>query len=453
MLYKPRSKLILSVPKTGAAPDDDGIAISPHVISATWERNHHLEADALTVTIPWRESGIDPRHLKNARCAFYLWDANYEDFDDAKHLRFTGVAKSAKRVMTETESHVELKFHDYTDMFISMKPFPSDGIPDFTDDLISAWHKLCDHTGWWDDEGQQIRSSVEALKDSITIDPRVPGGPIGRAVASRFHAIAKPQPPHGASAWEVWQYVCGMLGVVSYIDKDTCIVTTDAALYSATTAPVFLQGENIHSLEEEADTAISNKAILLKSFDPLKGEQLEAIYPPPGDVRVKTSRAAAKRAQKNGTTVSANDVSRELECYFRYDLTDQATLDAAAKEAYAARSRQELTGSFKTTEMRTHGADGSIVDVLSMTAGDSIKVGVDPQATEVRSITTGEADQIAYLTDRLGYDEGLARLIVENLTGDELESRRFHVKSLDVHLGPDSYESEIKYFNVIETTT
>ena len=449
--YKPRMSLSLDVPKAGAPPEDEGITIRPGVIDAHWEKNSYLEADVLTVQVPWRQSGIDPRTLKNARCQWWLWDDNYEDYDERKHLRFVGICKSAKRAFGESESHVELKFHDYTDLFIGMAPFPTDGVPDFTDDIATAWAKICDHTGWWDDATGKIKSSVAALRDSILIDPRVPDGPIGRAVASRFHAIAKPQPPQHASAWQVWQFICGMVGLVSYIDKDTCIVTTDAALYDTSNAPRFLQGHNILSLEEEADTAVSNKAILLKSFDPLRGIQLEAIYPPPGDPRVRVSRAAAKRAIKSGAGLTANDVSRELQEFFRYDITDQATLDAAAKEAYSVRARQEITGTLRTAEMRVTAEDGSTVDVLTMTTGDSIKVGVDLAIAEVASITSGEGDRIAYLTDRMGYDEGLARLIVNNITAGEIENPQYHVKSLDVHLGPETFEIGVAYQNVIST--
>lgn len=264
--------------------------------------------------------------------------------------------------------------------------------------------------------------------------------------------MAKPQPPANASAWEVWQYICGMLGVLSYIDKDTCVVTTDAALYATDDdAPAFIQGENVSSFEQTADTAISGKAILLKSFDPLRGVQLEAIYPPPGDVRVKTPRAVARRALKTGAPVNANDISKELEEYFRFDIHDQATLEQAARDAYSARSRQELTGSFKTAEMRVENAQHDVIDVLSMGPGDSVRVGIDLAIADVRSITTGAAEQIAYLTDRLGYDEGLAALVVANITADEISNPRYHVSRLDVHLGPEAFEIGVSYVNVIQT--
>ncbi len=462
MLYKPRARIELSVLRFGADAEQDPVSISPAIIECHWERNHHLMADTLSATIPWIEGGVDPRYMKNARCAFWMWDANYEEFNESKHLRFTGICKNAKRSMTEAAMHVELKFHDYTDMFINMKPYPSDGIPEFSDTLTSAWQKICDNTGWWDSEGQKIISSVAAFRDALVIDPTInpaiASRTIGGSVTTRFHAVAKPTPPSKANAWETWQYICAMMGVLSYIDGDQCIVTTDAALYSQANAPAFIQGINLYDLSEEADSAISNKAILLKSYDPLAGVQLEAIYPPAGDVRVKTPRAAARREAKGKGAVNTNDISGELEEFFRYDITDQATLDAAAEEAYATRNRQELSGEFKTVEMRIEEFDHPPVDILTLGCGDTIEVGIDLAIREVRNIAggtwgTGIAEQIAYLTETLGYDEGLARLIISNLSADEIENPRYHLKSLDVHFGPEKFEVELKYHNVIQVNT
>lgn len=459
--HKVKAKLRLDVLKFGSRTEF--VHLNPKVIEAKWTRNNHLVADELTVTIGWKEGGVDPRAIKNARCVFWMWDENKEDFAATKHIRFVGIGKKASRKLAENGWVVELTFHDYTTLFINNKPMKTSGMPEYSDTLQEIWERICDNTGYQDPDNGKILSSVEDLKPNLEIRvPEFKDVPIGSRVNPRFLAAAKPTPKNRASSWDVWQWCVCALGLISYIDGDKCIVTDTTEHYSAATAAVALYGDTIHSLEESVNTDITSKGILLKSFDPLEGRVLEAFYPPPGDERLKTPRAAVGKKSEGGTAITANEVSADFEEYNRFDITDQAALDRAAREAYEERSRQEIEGSFKTAETEFIAADGdSLVSIFDLRAGDAIRVELRPglrnKLAEVAASYgwwgSEEAVQIQYLTENLGYDEDVARLIVSNIKAEELQSTVFHVKSIDVDYGVDKFEVDVKFHNLITINT
>lgn len=454
--HKVQTLLQIDVPK-----EDKFVVLHPRVIEAKWTRNNHLIADELTVTIGWKEGGVDPRTVKNARCGFWMWDSNREDFDREKHLRFTGIGKKVHRRLSDQGWVVDITFHDYTTLFINNKPMKSSGMPSYSDTLRQIWERICDNTGWQDPNTDRIISSVAALKPNLIFKDELAikgweERTLGEIVPKRFHAIAKPQPKSGASSWDVWQWCVCCLGLISYIDRDTCVITDTTEHYSAEDAALAIYGDNIHSLEESVDTDITLKGILLKSFDPLTGRVLEAFYPPPGDERLKARRAAVGKRSEEGATVTANEQSADYEEFNRYDITDQAALDRAAREAYEERARQEIEGSFKTAEVTLYTKTGDPVDIFDLRAGDAIRVELRPGLRDllenVAKTSTwgdGSAVQIQYLVSELGYDEDVAELIVANMKDREIRSSVFHVKSIEVDYGPDKFEVDVKYHNLI----
>lgn len=454
--HKIQARLQLDVPPFGNRTGEF-VVLHPHVIDAKWTKNNHLVADELTVTIGWKEGGVDPRAIKNARCGFWLWDSATEYFDEDKHLRFTGICKKASRRLGENGWVVDLTFHDYTTLFIHNKPLKTSGMPEWSDTLQQIWERICDNTGWQDPANGQIVSSVSALRNNLIIKvPAYAEKTLGSLISDRFHAISKPQPKSRSSSWDVWQWCITALGLLSYIDRDTCVVTDTTEHYQSEQAARAIYGQNIHSLEESVDTDITSKGILLKSFDHLTGKVLEAFYPLPGDERLVTRRSAVGKKSEGGETVTANEVSGDYEEFFRHDITDQTALDRAAEQAYEERSRQEMEGSFKTAEVTLEDADGVIIDIFDLRAGDAVRVETEPGLRDtleaIKGTSTwgdGSAVQIAYLVNNLGYDDDVAELIVRNIKVDELRSPVFHIKDMTVDYGPDKFEVEIKFHNLI----
>lgn len=465
--YKPRAAIRLEVPKAGSRTET--VVITPSIISCKWTLNNHLEADELTVTMGWEECGVDPRLMKNATCEFYMWDDVRQDqFDmndrekSKQYLRFAGICTKAMRKLGDSTSEVSLTFHDYTTLFIHMKPYPTEGMPLYTDTLKQMWEKLCDHTGARDPNfdtankkstSTNIISSVAALRDHLNTDFLLADQEeltLGNQVNKRFLVMDRPSIHQGANAWEVWQYVCSMLGLVSYIQGTECMIMRTTEHYRTDKAPAMIYGENIKEFEEDADTSISGKGVMLKSQDMLTHRTLEAVYPKPGDERLKLKKSEAKRALKAGRAaddVDVNAVSGDYQEFTYPWIQDQAALDARAEQAYEEFSRQSMSGSLKTSEMAIEAVDGSAFDILNLKANDPLIVRIDPNIRANGAQNAEEAKK--YLIDVLGYNEGLASIISQNFGATELQSPIFHVTSMSVELNPDEFTVDIKYHNLI----
>ncbi len=476
--YKPRAAIRLEVPKVGSTTET--VTITPSIISAKWTTNNHLQADELTVTMGWEESGCDPRLLKNATCEFYMWDDNSQEWDDGlsqKFLRFTGICTKSSRKLSGDSSDVTMTFQDYTTLFLNMKPYPTTGLPEYNETIPEIWDKICDNVGTRDpsngkiisnvadlrgladDPDEDVRGDVAAIRGNSPSSARRGGLDISRLdevyhtktlgsiVNERFRAIAKPSPPTQANAWDVWQWCVASLGLVSYIEKDRCVVMTTTEHYADTGAPVLMYGENILEFEENSDAKISGKGVMLKSFDHATGRTIEAVYPLPGDERLKLKKSVAKRAFKEGREVNVNEVSGDYQEFQYFEIQDQEALDIRAKEAYEEFSRQQMDGTLKTHEMILEGVDGEPFDILSLKANDTIVVAIDPDIREFANNAEGAA---RYMIDVLGYNEGLAYIIAQSLDATEIRrTTKFHVTSMDVDYKDGECSIEIKYHNLI----
>lgn len=464
--YQPRHACRLEIPKVGSTTET--VVVTPSVIVSHWTLNNHLAADELTLTLGWEECGVDPRLLKNATVEFYMWDDIRQDqFDmndrekSKQYLRFAGVCTKATRKLSEESSEVTMTFHDYTTMFLHMKPFPTDGMPLYSDTLKQIWEKICDHTGARDPNfdtankkstSTSIISTVTALRDRLNTDFLLADQEeftLGKLVSKRFHAIDKPSIHQGANAWEVWQWCVGALGLVSYIQGTECMVMRTTEHYRNDRAPAMIYGENIAEFEEDADTSISGKGIMLKSYNTLTGQTMEAVYPKPGDERLKLKKSEAKRAIEAGRAaddVDINAVSADYEEFAYPWIQDQAALDIRAEQAYEEFSRQQMEGTLKSYEMAIEAWDGTAFDILNIKANDPIIIKIDP---DIRQHAGNPSEAYHYLVDVLGYNNGLARIISQNFGSSELQSPIFHVTNMSVELTPESFSVDIKYHNLV----
>lgn len=456
-LYKPRAELQLDVPFWGegrlvgdVAQNEHNVVWRPRVIELKWTKNHHYAADELTVTVSWMEGGADPRMMKHAHCRMWLWDAASETFDEEDHLRFVGICQKAQRRLSESGWVVDMTFHDYTSFFLAMKPYSSDGMPEWSDTLPEIWRKICDYTGARDLNGK-IVSVVAPLKDAIVFDPpELAQRTLGETVPQRFHKISKPTPKSRTDAWAVWQYCVASLGLVSFIDRGEVIVRKTREHFTEENGPVLLYGQNILDFEETMDTHIALKGILGKSFDHLRGVVLESAWPPPGDPLIKKTRAVVKRASKEGRDISINETSAEYVEQNFHDIQDQATLDARVRETFEEWTRQEMRGKIRTREMKLYTRDkGAPVDILELNAGDCIHVGMDEGARDTLKFLDDESRRIQHIMDTQGVIYPVARLIAKNIAQRIFASPIFHVETLEVELTPDAFNIDITYHNKV----
>jgi hypothetical protein len=461
-VYRPRWSAEITVPIMGTAAQRQKQAGSEETLTfqaqprrVRIERNDHNQADACSIELDWTTAGVDARMLDDAIVEVHVQNADDTGywFTSTKTCRFVGVVKEVDSHRTsDGAATVALELVDYTALFLTAKPFGSGGVPSLSMTLSEAWQKIVGLTK--DDDGVEHENTPGTR--IFRENPRLlvcrgvdPSLVIGKGVPERFRKIGKVQTKPDTDAWAVWQQCVGMLGLLSYIDKDTCVVTTATNYYTEQDAPTMIWGSNLTSWHENRASALARKGVALTSFDPLSLRAIEAFWPPIGDPSVIRKRSTAKKVQ-------SEDKIRPTEerDYFAYPgVQEYEALLVIAKRVYEERSRQELEGSISTPDMYAVTEQGEVFDLLELRAGDTVRVEIEPGMKETLAALSNDLDREQYLIDR-GYADSAAELIVANMKNFEDLDARFLTKrvGIEMEVSDDggSFSVDIDYVNRIQ---
>ena len=416
------------------------------LVKARVTKNDFNSADEAEVDIAYAQAPFDPRLLSNAIVYVYLANAagTGEWRPQPTDLRFVGIVNSAERTLDDEHKTVRLRALDYTTLFLSMKPYPqSTGSPLLSQTLRQAWATVCDHVGFYDftTPTGQLTSSVSDLRANIRgiPDDSLLDQPIGSAMLSRIAQLGAVQIPHEADGWAAWRACVDPLGLLTWIDGDTCWVAQAPDYYSAKNPAVFQYGQNVKMVSESRDVSnLNGKGIHLTSFDPVTGKTLESFFPHRDDQRVVKKRLNATRTPGAPGLAPVTDYEHQT---YPYSCT-QDSLNAVAERVWEERSRQELEGRLTTNKMTVLAKDGKTqIDLLGMKHGDQIIVALDQVALdEMRKLPTTFARSY-YLLQR-GFSASIAALIARDQGYLSRLLPTFVVKQVTF-----DYDSEAQSFN------
>lgn len=449
--YTPRWAAALTVSASGARISNDSvdaetIEIPLKVSEFSHEANDHAHADTLSVTCDWQNVGLDPRLVRNGILKFYLANApgGFEPSNSRErgNLRFIGRVAEVDRASSEGEPYtVTLEALDYTDFFLRAKPFGSNGIPDYSQTLDDAYRRIVEQTPGAHRLSGQIQQFGFEQFPKLAI-----------AVARRWAKLSKIPTKPDTDAWAVWQQCVGMMGLISFWDRDLLIVTTADAYYNNQDPPVLVWGKNIAELTESRDTTSFSKGIGMSSFDTLTNRTIEATWPIKTDDKPATKKRTKKVVAAPASTIAGAEFVKEYEYFTFPGVQDQAQLQKIAKRVFEERTRQELQGTAITSEMSVETVGGSLFNLLDLHAGDSIKIGTNENERDVLRRLDSTAAKIIYLTEQ-GYEPGPARVIALNADDTARLDDVFYVKRVATHGVSDSkgerFDFAISYCNRI----
>lgn len=444
MYYYPWMHAVLDVPIYGTREERNRMAKATETVTlplrptnAELELNSHNQADGLELTVDWFDAGVDPRLVDDGVVTFYAGDSSgyLEGVPEPANCRFIGVLREIATSRTVDTAQVHLSCVDYTKLFLEAKP---KGIPNYDMTLREAWQTIVAAT-----------ENAGILRDRIRFEGGVTGSEkLAVAVSARFAKLAQVPCHPKTDAWAVWQQCVGMLGLVSFIRLDECVVTTATNLYTETDAPMLIWGRNVLEWHESRTAAQSRKGIILTSFDPETGKTLEVFYPPQTE-ETKVKRMPAIRV--GGTEPApVKDEDREVLQYSA--VTEPGQLAKLAQRIYEERSRQELAGSVVTEEMGVETERQNEFDMLSIHAGESIRIACNPEEqTHLNSLPEGE--RVEYLVDR-GYTREVAGLIVRGMSDLHRLESKFYVTRARVEMSVDGdsgrFKVDVEYVNRIQ---
>lgn len=447
------------------------------------------EADECELTLAFDESGVDPRYLRSAIVYAYMDDcagtAGVLTPDLGTNCRFIGMAVDVTREFNESGGKVvTIRAQDYTSLFINCHTYPASKWPTYSDTLQSAWAKICANTGFWDLSTGTIQSTVDVLTDQISFIGCNGSDPLGPAMPERLAGLATFQAGRPGSSqadsWAIWKTVCESLGLITFIRGDRCIVTTATDFYTANDPPLFVYGQNIHTLKETRELgALSSSGVCARSYDPLTGKSLESLYPPPGQaLKVKRLGAAPKAPSAHAHAGTGGKTVR-TENYDPFDLpfavASQTQLDTIALRIWQERVRQELHGSLTTREMVVQTVGGSPYTLLpavcadpsdiennpnqlaGLQAGDAMAIEIKGEALDYVQGLDSVGDRIQALVLR-GYAEDMATLIAQNLDSITKLPGQFITHSTEFTFdcsspdGNGTYNVDVHFLNRVSLT-
>ena len=442
-VYLPRMSATLDVPTLGDAAtrvsqntDSNTYRLVLRPIRARLMSNGPNEADELELTVSFDEAGVDPRYLRSGIVQFFLADTASSGGVLTPGLgtncRFIGMVVDVTREFKEDAGKiVTLRAQDYTCLFLACKTYPASKWPTYSDTLQSAWQKVCANTGFWDLSSSPpvVQSTVSVLADQLVFigangveDPSMLQTPLGKSMPSRLAGLGTFQAGRPgdsqADSWEIWKTVCESLGLITFIRNDRVIVTGVTDFFTAADPPLFIYGKNVLELKETRELGqVSAKNVCVRSFDPLSGKTLEALFPPAG-LAIKQKRLGASPKSAGSTSTGSKVVNSE--CYELLDLptpcADQDTLQAIAERIWQERVRQELSGTLTTREMSMASASGQQqYDLLALSAGDQIQIQIDPAALDAIQKLPSIGQRVQALMNK-GYASDIANFIAENLS-------------------------------------
>jgi len=449
-VYRPGVAVSLDVPVLGTreqrlaqARSDDLIHVPVRPYSVRLEQNDFNKADSCKVTCDWNDTALDPRMLDDAIMRVYIGDcdANGVFRPTVSNFRFVGHVRNVERKNdSDGPSTLTLEALDYTSSFINRKPFPASGIPEYSLNLDEAWRKIC----------SQVPAAKDFLSDRLVLVGLDAPPKLATAVAARFANLGKVPTHPKTDAWAVWQQCVGMLGLVSWIDRDICIVSTATNYYSETDPPRLIWGHNIKELSESRQARIAGVGVGVTSYDPISGKTLEAVFPPPGDPRVAKKRLSASTSTKKGVTAD----NEEREWFQYWGVTDPNALIKVAERIWEERSRQELCGRATTSEMNVTTVSGATFDLLALKAGDSVRVEFEEEGRHLLAQLPTEGARQRYLMNK-GYEEKQALLLARNARIFAQLDSTFFTKSVDTTIDLDadsiSFEVTVEFINRIQT--
>ncbi len=470
-LYRPRVVAILTLPKNvanttfGSKPADPSIRLVPNEEVETIDlpirvRNLHLtlndhnHADMCTIEAEYLDIGLDPRILTSAIVRVFIGE-----FDDSppkkSDCKFVGIMTKPSRSGSDQGLTMTLEFLDYTTLFLEHRHYDPLEVPTLDMTLGEAWAQICDHVGPTSDAGEFtpvtsiLRNRIvfidETSIETGEISESLSTVRLGAGTTERYRSLGRvPLKSPDMDAWAVWQTCCNMLGLITYIKNDTCVVTTARDLYTSKNPPAFVWGRNIESIREERNSNIVKKGIGIRSYNALTNTTLEALYPDDGDKRILKKQLAVKT--KNGLSKPAKVVQDRI--FFNFpSVTDPTKLKDLAQRVWEEYSRQELEGTLTTWDLDLLGVgskvEGKIFNILDLGPGDTIWIGFDPESKTILPSLGSPSKQVQYLLDG-GYSEEAAEYLVANLQNMTRWVPTFFVKKIELELTSDESGGNLK---------
>lgn len=418
-----------------------------------WKQNGFRTADELKVTLRWIDFPIDPRVIRSIAIQFFLGTLTPVEYargiagarrgsgasseplnvvpdtyadprgGQRSNLRFSGWVDKIKMNRTDDPS-VEFECRDNTQLLLNQLAPPQlvIGMTQGIDEAIATYLSNFPQFSGFDVEYRGAPGSsppkLQGLLSGTAAVPKLGPQPASAGAGGGGGA------GNDLMVWDYLTDVCGSIGHIIRIDKNSIIIQRPATLLHGSAqareddpfrgrrldsgtyaARPFIYGRNVEEFSLSRDFSSAEvKNIELRCWSPRRKKVLVARFPEKAD-RVASSTPGEAHAENKWTIIRIQGVE------------DEKLLKQMAEDYYHGRNRNEVEVVIKTKNLASFGGGNEDPDILDAQAGDNVEILVDRGNASTEALTEKRLlTEASQMLTALGYGEEFANAYAKAYT-------------------------------------
>jgi hypothetical protein len=386
----------------GRPPDDRTVIGNIYPISATIERNGIAQADTANIDIPWIDLPLDPRIIRAAHVQLVIGSVTASDYEagmlgqtredgslpsvirssDDGATQFIGFVDLWKTKYSESGDTITLECRDMSALIRDRKLGASERI-DMTVPIDRGIFDFLERLG-------PSTAGIEVVYEGDG-DAPTPGESMPQRRRTRRGRGAQRGRVSGENmtAWDHITDVTRSIGFIAIMRGFRLVIIEPRTLYSGTDSRRMIYGINLTELSFERNMLGMNvPTIEVRSYDSERCHTIWARYPvrngqiASGIVGVDSS---PRPTRANNVSPSGSTPSESIRVMNVSGINDSNVLARIARNIFEQIGRQEIEGSFSTSNIWSYDRPEAGADMLSLDSGDPVEVlmmQVDPRDTE-----------------------------------------------------------------------
>jgi len=427
--------------------------------TVTVERNDYSEADTVKLTFDYKAFPFDPRCIR--ACGISVFMENVKKVFDGNGIQvkivpndlpigtkgankvFVGFADEAGIKFDDDTRTVSFEGRDFTGLLIDIKRINTDPIPlsKPLDQIIS--------------ELLQEQETTRAIAVVNRTGEELPT--LAKLAGDLDSVTSVKNQRRRETYWDIIQELLSRVGLLGFIEIDKFIISKPQNIYEKKKLKQFIYGGNIKDLSFNRKLGRSkNFNVRVVSFNPLNKSVESAKIPleatTPG---IAGPEVTIPQLDKDGKKIDPPKVADYVTFPIK-DVVNKEQLIKIGESIYEEMSRQQIEGSFTTSEMlipeETFDDDGvrvktSPVDFSSISNGTGIRIYMRQDDLKEISSKSTESEKTAFLMRR-GYDQKFAKAFASSI--DRINTA-FYTKSVRFELDQENgFSMEIEFINFID---
>jgi hypothetical protein len=457
--------------------------------------NDYTKADTFSCSLDYRLFPFDPRLIRACGVTIHLQDRGklFQDNNDlnsivldASNTVFVGFVDTNKIQLNETDRTVDLEGRDFTALLIDT-PWYGDPIP-MTEPIHAIMRRILDSSEQTKAIPIELRlGSEEPILFKHGEDPAVSFNKLPEAAKKDVPTLANLGADLGATAgsknvakndsqWEIIQAMADKSGLICYIDLDKLVLTKPRNLYDRKKSKMFMYGQNLKNLTFERKLGRQKGFnVRVVSLDFATKTLVEALIPehssdewsksigivkkritvpkpmPPGTEQKKEqpgNTTPGKKETDPKAVVPEGETDAPFMTFKVSDIKDKDHLVRVGEKIFEELGRQQIEGTFETSEMVVFDREGNSFDCTNFNIGTPVEIIIDGlDLSQIKKIDVNQGMRAKAL-ERRGFEPKIAATMSEVI---EKIDTPFYTKEVEMNFDQDNgFQLKIGFINFIE---